>query len=176
MTISHVRRSHGNVPRFRRFSYCILHASGLTCEWITPHMWRGTWGASLNPALLWSCMCHVPRMNASCPTYECVTPVAGPIFGTLSTRPIEGFHFENCLNSRFYFVPNPSNLVSQVLLCARRFHTLNPGILFQRIQILLTSFWKRDREKVFYKCSYWGQMFCRYWKSCPTRLLGLGTK
>jgi len=35
-----------------------------------------------------------------------LTPVAGPIFGLLSTRLIEGFHFEDCLISRFYFVPN----------------------------------------------------------------------
>ena len=41
--------------------------------------------------------------------------------------------------------------MSQVLLCARRFHTLNRGISFRRIQILLNSFWKRDRENFFYK-------------------------
>jgi len=35
-----------------------------------------------------------------------IPPVAGPIFGPLSTRSIEGFHFEHCLISRFYFVPN----------------------------------------------------------------------
>ena len=87
-----------------------------------------------------------------------VTQVAG----TLSTRSIEGFHFEDGLISRFYFVPNSSNLVSQVLLCARRFHTLNRGISFRRIQILLSSFWKRDRENVFYQRSNSGQMFLRY--------------
>jgi len=88
-----------------------------------------------------------------------LTPVAGPIFGPLSTSLIEGFHFEDCLISRFYFVPNPSTLRSQVLLCARRFHTLNRGISFRRIQIFLISFWKRDRENFFYKCSDSGQMF-----------------
>jgi len=62
-----------------------------------------------------------------------VTPVAAPIFGPLSTRSIKGFHFEDDLISRFDFVPNPSNIVSQVLLCARRFHTLNRGISFRRI-------------------------------------------
>ena len=91
--------------------------------------------------------------------YQFIMPVAGPIFGALSTRLIEGFHFEDCLISRFYFVPNPSNLVSQDLLCERSFHTLNRGISFRRIQILLSSFWKRDRENVFYKCSNLGQMF-----------------
>ena len=35
-----------------------------------------------------------------------VTPVAGPIFGPQSTRLIEGFHFEDCLICRFYFVSN----------------------------------------------------------------------
>ena len=103
------------------------------------------------------------------PSRRRVTPVAGPIFRPLSTRSIEGFHFEDGLISRFYFVPNPSNLVSQGLLCARRFHTLNRGISFRRIQILLSSFWKRDRENVFYKCSNLGQMFLRYWKSFPTK-------
>ena len=66
---------------------------------------------------------------------------------------IEGFHIEDCLICRFYFVPNPSNLVSPVLLCTRSFHTLNRGISFRRIQILLSSFWKRDRVNVCYKCS-----------------------
>ena len=82
-------------------------------------------------------------------TCTSLAPVAGRISGPLSTHLIEGFHFEDCLISRFYFFPNPSNLVSQVLLCARRFHTLNPRISFRRIQILLSSFWKRDRENVF---------------------------
>jgi len=103
-----------------------------------------------------------------------VTLLAGPIFGPLSTRLFEGFHVENGLISRFYFVPNPSNLLSQVLLCARSFH--NRGISFRRIQILLSSIRKNDRENVFYKCCNLGQMFLRYWKSFPTRLLGLGTK
>ena len=40
-----------------------------------------------------------------------MTPVAGPIFGPLSTRSIDGFHFEDLQISRFYFVPNPSNVV-----------------------------------------------------------------
>jgi len=105
-----------------------------------------------------------------------MTPVAGPIFGPLSTRLIEGFHFEDCLISRFNFVPNPSNHVSQVLLCTRSFYTLNGGISFRRIQIVPTSFWKRDSENVFYKCSNSGQMFLRrkiVGKSFPTRL---GTK
>ena len=75
-----------------------------------------------------------------------VTPV-GPIFGPLSTRLIEGFHFEDCLISRFYFVPNPSNLVSQVLLCARSFQTLNRGISFRRIQILLVFFGKETVKR-----------------------------
>jgi len=96
------------------------------------------------------------------PSDSAFTPVAGPISGPLSTRLIEGFHFEDCLISRFYFVPNPSNLVSQVLLCARKFHTLNRGISFRRIQILLSSFWKRDRENVFYKYSNSGQMFLHF--------------
>jgi len=94
-----------------------------------------------------------------------VTPVAGPIFGPLSKRLIDGFHFEDGLISRFYFVPNPSNLVSQVLLCARSFHPLNRSISFRRspdFQILLSSFWKIDRENVFYKCFNSGQMFLRY--------------
>jgi len=93
--------------------------------------------------------------------YSFVTPVAGPIFRPLSTRLIHGFHFADCLISRFNFAPNSSNLVSQVLLCAKRFFTLNWGISFRRIQILLISFWKRDRENVFYKCSNSGQMFLR---------------
>jgi len=42
-----------------------------------------------------------------------LTPIAGPIFGPLSTRLMEGFHFEDNLISRFYFVPNPSNLVGK---------------------------------------------------------------
>jgi len=86
-----------------------------------------------------------------------VTPVAGAIFGPLSTRSIDRFHFEECLISRFYFVPNPSDLVSQVLLCVRSFHTLNRAISFRRIQILLNSFWKKNREKNFYKWSHSGQ-------------------
>ena len=53
----------------------------------------------------------------TCETRLChmwdMTQVAGPIFGPLSTRLIEGFHFEDCLISRFYFVPNPSNLVEK---------------------------------------------------------------
>jgi len=40
------------------------------------------------------------------PRAKAFTPVAGPIFGPLSTRLIEGFHFEDWLISRFYFVPN----------------------------------------------------------------------
>jgi hypothetical protein len=71
------------------------------------------------------------------------TPVAGSIFGPLSTRWIERFHFEDGLISTFYFVPYPRNLVRQVLLCARSFHTLNPAISFRRwldLQILLRSF------------------------------------
>ena len=86
-----------------------------------------------------------------------LTPVAGSIFGPLSTRSIDWFHFEECLISRFYFVHNPSNLVSQVLLCARSFRTLNRAISFRRIKIVFSSFWKRDREYVFYKCSKSGQ-------------------
>ena len=35
-----------------------------------------------------------------------LTPVAGPIFEPPSARLIEGFQFENCLISRFYFLPN----------------------------------------------------------------------
>ena len=38
-----------------------------------------------------------------------------------TTRSVDRFHFEECLISRFYFVPNPNNLVSQVLLSARSF-------------------------------------------------------
>jgi len=91
-----------------------------------------------------------------------VTPVAGPIFGPLSTRLIEGFHFEDGLISRFYFVPNPSNLMSQVLPCARSFHTLNRGISFRKIQISLSSVCKRHRENDVYKCSNSGQMFLYY--------------
>ena len=41
------------------------------------------------------------------------TPVAGLIFGPLSTRSIDGFHFEDLQISRVYFVPNPSNLVGK---------------------------------------------------------------
>jgi len=33
-----------------------------------------------------------------------LSPAAGPIFGPLSARSIEGFHFEEGLISRFYFV------------------------------------------------------------------------
>ena len=93
------------------------------------------------------------------------TPVAGLIFGPLSTRSIDGFHFEDLQISRIYFVPNPNNVVGQVLLCARGFHTPNRGISFRRspdFRIELSSFWKRDRENVFYKCSNSGQMFLRY--------------
>jgi len=42
-----------------------------------------------------------------------VTPVAGSMFRPLSTRSIQRIHFENGLISRFYFVPNPSNLVGK---------------------------------------------------------------
>jgi len=94
---------------------------------------------------------------ASHPSACHVTPVAGPIFGPLSTRSIDRFHFDECLICRFYFVPNPSNLLNPVVLCARIFHKLNRAISFRRIQILLSSFWKRDRERVFYKCSNSGQ-------------------
>jgi len=60
-----------------------------------------------------------------------MTPVAGLILGPLSTRSIQRFHFENGLISRLYFVPNPSNLVRQVLLYARSFHMLSSTISFR---------------------------------------------
>jgi len=64
-----------------------------------------------------------------CRIFEVFTPVVGPIFRTLSTRLIEGFQFADCLIFRFYFVPNPSNLVSQDFLCAKSLHTLNRGMI-----------------------------------------------
>jgi len=73
----------------------------------------------------WSNVWHVSFICVTWIIHPRVTPVEGPVFRPLSTRLIEGFHFEDCLISRFYFVPNPSNVVSQVLLCARSFHTLN---------------------------------------------------
>jgi len=93
--------------------------------------------------------------------YQFIMPVAGPIFGALSTRLIEGFHFEDCLISIFYFVqsPEPSFALRKKFSHAQSgdFISKNPSSFW----ILPSSFWKTDRINVFYKFSNSGQMFLR---------------
>jgi len=55
---------------------------------------------------VWYKLCRCDHSVLKYKSFSPLTPIAGPIFGPLSTRLIEGFHFKECLISKFYFVPD----------------------------------------------------------------------
>ena len=106
------------------------------------------------------CLQQMRHNGAREPIYrhDSVTPVAGSIFRPLSQTHISKREFKNGHISRFCSVFQ----VIQVISSAKFFSAEELDLSFnsetkEHLQILNASFWNRDRENVFYKCSNSGR-------------------